>query len=110
MACMENMISELMSENPQMLILISNDPPLCISTLGIFGDQRARIAAYNQAYLSLPQLYPNNVKLVDMWTPMVDTSGWGLANMFRDGVHFGTNGQDLVMGTIRDAVYSNLPR
>jgi lysophospholipase L1-like esterase len=75
------------------------------------GDHRAAIAAYNQAYTTLPPLYPNNVKLVDMWTPMVATNGWGLANMFRaDGVHFGTDGQDLVMGTIRDALYSNLPK
>ena len=110
MACMESMIGELIGENPHMLILISNVPPLCITVLGVFGDERSRIAAYNQAYLSLPQLYPNNVKLVDMWTPMVDTNGWGLLNMFRDGVHFGPNGQDLVMGTIRDSLYANLPQ
>jgi len=108
-ACMESMIGQLIAENSHMLILISNDPPLCITTLGIFGDERSRIAAYNQAYLSLPQMYPNNVKLVDMWTPMVDTNGWGLLNMFVDGVHPGSNGWDLVMGTIRDALYSNLP-
>jgi len=109
-ACMENMINQLISENSHMLILISNDPPLGITTLGIFGDDRSRIAAYNQAYLTLPQMYPNNVKLVDMWTPMVDTNGWGLLNMFLDGVHPGPNGWDLVMGTIRDALYANLPK
>jgi lysophospholipase L1-like esterase len=109
-ACMESMIGQLIAENSHMLILVSNVPPLCITTLGIFGDERATIAAYNQAYTTLPPLYPNNVKLVDMWTPMMDTNGWGLLNMFRDGVHFGANGQDLVMGTIRDALYSNLPQ
>ena len=105
-ACMESMIGELIGENPNMLILVSNVPPVCASA----GDYRAVIANYNQAYTTLPPLYPKNVKLVDMWTPMVDTSGWGLINMFRDGVHFGPNGQDLVMGTIRDALYSNLPQ
>ena len=110
MACMESMINQLISENSHMLILVSNDPPLCINTLHLFGDERATIAQYNQAYLSLPQLYPNNVKLVDMWTPMVDTNSWGLLNMFLDGVHPGPNGWDLVMGTIRDAVYANLPQ
>ena len=104
-ACMESMIDYLIGENPNMLILISNVPPFCTN----IGDFRLTIAAYNQAYTTLPPLYPNNVKLVDMWTPMVDTNGWGLANMFRDGLHFGTNGQDLVMGTIRDALYADLP-
>ena len=106
MTCMNTMIQDLIGENPNMLILVSNVPPICASA----GDYRNAIAAYNQAYTLLPSLYPNNVKLVDMWTPMVDTSGWGLNNMFKDGVHFGPNGQDLVMGTIRDALYSNLPR
>ncbi|MGO9515812.1 MAG: GDSL-type esterase/lipase family protein [Candidatus Korobacteraceae bacterium] len=105
-ACMESMIGDLIGENPNMLILVSNVPPVCSNV----GDFRSAIAAYNQAYTSLPMLYPKNVKLVDMWTPMVDTSGWGLSNMFLDGVHPGTNGWDLVMGTIRDALYSNLPR
>ena len=105
-ACMESMIGELIGENPNMLILLSNVPPLCSGT-GI-GDDRATIAAYNKAYAGLPQLYPNNVRLVDMWTPMVDTNGWGLVNMFRDHVHFGVNGQDVVMGTIRDGLYAGL--
>jgi len=107
-ACIESMIGELIGENQHMLILMSNDPPLCLSTVPSFGDLRSRIAAYNKAYAGLPKLYPNNVQLVDMWTPMVDTNGWGLANMFVDGVHFGPNGQDLVMGTIRDGLYSGL--
>lgn len=105
-ACMESMIGELIAENSHMLILLSNVPPFCFGDPS--GDLRSAIAAYNQAYAGLPMLYPNNVRLVDMWTPMVDTSGWGLANMFRDHVHFGANGQDLVMGTIRDALYSGL--
>ena len=107
MACMRSMIEYLIGENPDMLILVSNVPPVCMNK----GDFRSAIAAYNQAYTTLPKLYPNNVKLVDMWTPMVDTNGWGLINVFKkDGVHFGPNGQDLVMGTIRDALYSNLPQ
>lgn len=109
-ACMLSMINQLISQNSHMLILVSNVPPLCITTLGIFGDERAKIAAYNQAYTTIPPLYPNNVKLVDMWTPMVDTNGWGLLNMFLDGVHPGPNGWDLVMGTIRDSLYANLPK
>jgi lysophospholipase L1-like esterase len=109
-ACMETMINDLIGENPKMLILVSNVPPLCITTLGLFGDERSTIAAYNQAYLTLPPMYPNNVKLVDMWTPMVDTQGWGLQNMFVDGVHPGPDGWDLVMGTIRDSLYANLPK
>jgi len=105
-ACMESMINDLIGENPKMLILVSNVPPVCRN----IGDFRILIAQYNQAYTTLPPMYPNNVKLVDMWTPMVDTNGWGLVNMFKDGVHFGPNGQDLVMGTIRDSLYSNLPQ
>ena len=105
-ACMKSMIGQLISENSHMLILLSNVPPLVHGDP--FGDVRSTIAAYNQAYTSLPLFYPSNVKLVDMWTPMVDVNGWGLANMFRDHVHFGVNGQDLVMGTIRDALYSGL--
>ncbi len=111
MACMETMISDLIAENPNMLILVSNVPPLCANTIGSFGDERSRIAAYNQAYTTLTSIYPNNVKLIDMWTPMVDTNGWGLVNMFTgDGIHPGPNGWDLVMGTIRDALYANLPK
>jgi hypothetical protein len=95
------------NDRGKLLLLISNVPPVCSKP----GDHRAAIAAYNQAYTTLPPLYPNNVKLVDMWTPMVATNGWGLANMFRaDGVRFGTDGQDLVMSTIGDALYSNLPK
>jgi lysophospholipase L1-like esterase len=105
-ACMETMIEDLIGENPHMLILVSNVPPIGMNV----GDYRLLIAQYNQAYTTLPPLFPNNVKLVDMWTPMVDTNGWALMNMFKDGVHFGPNGQDLVMGTIRDALYSNLPQ
>jgi lysophospholipase L1-like esterase len=109
MACMKNMIDQLIGESPNILILVSNDPPFCLSTYPLFGDKRGVIAAYNQAYTSLPTLYPNNVQLVDMWSPMVDVSGWGLANMFlSDGVHFGPNGQDVVMGAIRDALYTGL--
>jgi len=106
MACMQTIIGILIGENPNMLILASNVPPLGKNV----KDHRSDISQYNQAYLTLPQMYPNNVKVVDMWTPMVDVNGWAMANMFRDGVHFGTNGQDLVMGVIRDALYSNLPQ
>jgi len=105
-ACMESMIDFLIGENPNMLILVSNVPPIGMN----IGDFRYLIQQYNQAYLTLPTMYPNNVKLVDMWTPMVDTNGWALMNMFKDGVHFGPNGKDLVMGTIRDSLYSNLPQ
>jgi lysophospholipase L1-like esterase len=105
-ACMQTIIGILIGENPSMLILASNVPPLGKNV----KDHRDAISQYNQAYLTLPQMYPNNVKVVDMWTPMVDVNGWALANMFRDGVHFNQNGQDLVMGTIRDSLYSNLPQ
>jgi lysophospholipase L1-like esterase len=105
-ACMQNMIDQLISENPHMLIELANVPPLCQISL---GDFRSAIGTYNQAYATLPQLYPNNVVLVDMWTPMVQTDGWGLSNMFlSDGIHFGPNGQDLVMGVIRDGLYAGL--
>ncbi|MFI5116352.1 MAG: SGNH/GDSL hydrolase family protein [Terriglobales bacterium] len=108
MACMQSMINQLIGENPHMLIELSNVEPLCQSTLGGLGDLRSAIASFNQAYATFPQLYPNNVVLVDMWTPMVQTDGWGLSNMFVDGVHFGPNGQDLVMGVIRDGLYAGL--
>ena len=105
-ACMQNMINQLISENPHMLIELANVPPTCTQSL---GDFRSAIASYNQAYATLPQQYPNNVVLVDMWTPMVQTDGWGLSNMFlSDGLHFGPNGQDLVMGVIRDGLYAGL--
>ncbi len=72
---------------------------------------RSVSAAYNQAYAQLPQRYLNNLVVVDMWTPMVDINGWSLANMFlSDGVHVGPNGQDLVIGVIRDGLYSGLAR
>jgi hypothetical protein len=49
------------------------------------------------------------VVMVDMWTPMVQTDGFGLSNMFiSDGAHFGPNGQDVVMGVIRDGLYAGL--
>ena len=76
-ACMENMINQLVSENPHMLIELSNVPPFCASTLPIFGDLRSAVASYNQAYAAFPILYPHNVVLVDMWTPMVQTDSWG---------------------------------
>jgi lysophospholipase L1-like esterase len=109
MACMESMINELIAENPHMLIELSNLPPFCQSTLPVLGDLRSAIASYNSAYTTFPQLYPNNVVMVDMWTPMVQTDGWGLSNMFMsDGAHFGPNGQDVVMGVIRDGLYAGL--
>lgn len=109
MACMQNMIDELISENPHMLIELSNVQPLCQSTVPVLGDLRSAIATFNQAYAAFPQLYPNNVVMVDMWTPIVQTDGWGLSNMFvSDGAHFGPNGQDVVMGVIRDGLYAGL--
>jgi hypothetical protein len=87
-------------------------PPFAPLGGQIFGDKRSVIAAYNLAYAGVPQLFPNNVMLVDMWTPLVEATGWGLANIL-DGnsdVHFGPNGQYTVMGIIRDALYSGLAR
>jgi hypothetical protein len=108
-ACMQSMINELLGENSHMLIVLANVPPLCYSTVPILGDLRSSIAVYNQAYTAFPSQYPNNVVMVEMWTPLVDTNGWGLANMYlSDGAHFGPNGQDLVMGTIRDGLYAGL--
>ncbi len=109
MACMESMINEMIAENPHMLIELSNVPPFCQESLPVYGDLRSAIAGYNNAYATFPQLYPNNVVMVDMWTPMVQTDGFGLSNMFiSDGAHFGPNGQDVVMGVIRDGLYAAL--
>jgi hypothetical protein len=43
-------------------------PPFAPLGGQIFGDKRSVIAAYNLAYAGVPQLFPNNVMLVDMWT------------------------------------------
>jgi lysophospholipase L1-like esterase len=111
--CMKSMVGQLIVLNPHMVILLSDVPPLGIITLqeGI-PDKRSVIAAYNRAYATLPQIYPNNVVLVDMWTPLVDTTGWGLANIldYGDGVHFGPNGRYAVMGIVRDGLYAALPQ
>jgi lysophospholipase L1-like esterase len=110
--CMKSMIEELIALNPHMVILLSNVPPLGIITLqeGI-PDDRSVIAAYNRAYPTLYQTFPNNVVLVDMWTPLVDTAGWALSNIvdYGDGIHFGSNGRYAVMGVVRDGLYAALP-
>jgi lysophospholipase L1-like esterase len=107
--CIQNMIENLIGENPHMLIELSNVPPLTYVTQQNLGDLRPDIATYNQAYAALPQQYANNVVVVDMWAPMVRTDGWGLDNMFLDdGIHFGPNGQDTVMSVIRDGLYAGL--
>ena len=110
--CMKSMIGQLIGLNSHIVILLSNVPPFAPVSLNYYPDERRTIAAYNQAYASLPQLYPNNVVLVDMWTPLVDTSGWGLPNIldYPQGVHFGPNGRYAVMGIIRDALYAGLPQ
>jgi lysophospholipase L1-like esterase len=108
-SCLQTMIGQLLAENPQMLIVFSNVPPLTQYTQQTLGDLRSTIDSYNQAYAALPQQYPNNVIVVDMWSPMVQTNGWGLTNMFLDdGIHFGPNGQDTVMSVIRDGLYEGL--
>ena len=111
--CMKSMIGQLIALNPHIVILLSNVPPVGIVTLheGI-PDERSAIAAYNRAYSTLPQMYPNNVVLVDMWTPLVDTIGWGLNNIldYGDGIHFGSNGRYSVMGIVRDGLYAALPQ
>jgi hypothetical protein len=98
--------------NPHMVILLSNVPPFAPISLRYIPDERLTVAAYNQAYAALPQLYPNNVVLVDMWTPLVDTTGWGLPNIldYGDGIHFGTNGRYAVMGVVRDGLYAGLSK
>jgi hypothetical protein len=110
--CMKSMIGQMISLNPHMVILLSNVPPFAPVSLNYVPDERRAVAAYNQAYGSLPQLYPNNVALVDMWTPLVDTTGWGLPNILDagDGIHFGPNGRYAVMGIVRDALYAGLPQ
>jgi hypothetical protein len=109
-ACMKTMIGEIIAQNPHILILLSNVPPFSPASLQYIPDKRSVVAAYNQAYAGLPALYPNNVVLVDMWTPLVDTAGWGLSTIldYGDGIHFGPNGRFAVMGVIRDALYSGL--
>jgi lysophospholipase L1-like esterase len=111
-ACMESMIGQMIALNPHMVILLSNVPPFAPISLDYIPDERRAVTAYNQAYASLPQLYPNNVVLVDMWTPLVDTTGWGLGNIldYGDGIHFGPNGRYAVMGVVRDALYAGLPQ
>jgi hypothetical protein len=110
--CMKNMIGRMIGLNPHIVILLSNVPPFAPISLNYYPDERRTIAAYNQAYASLPQLYPNNVVLVDMWTPLVDTTGWGLPSIldYADGIHFGSNGRYAVMGIVRDALYAGLPQ
>lgn len=109
-ACMETMLNQLIAQNSHVLILLSNVPPFAPISLRELPDERSRVAAYNQAYAGFPQLYPNNVLLVDMWTPLVDINGWGLPNIldYGDGIHFGTNGRYAVMGVVRDALYAGL--
>lgn len=111
-ACMKTMLNQLIGENPNILVLLSNVPPFAPISKQYVGDERSAVAAYNQAYALLPPLYPNNVVLVDMWTPLVDVNGWGLANIldYADGIHFGNNGRYAVMGIIRDSLYSGLAR
>src|ERR1022692_4205618 len=71
-ACIKSMIGQMITENPHMRILLSNVPPFAPISLKYIGDKRAAVTAYNQAYAGIPPLYPNNVVLVDMWTPLVD--------------------------------------
>jgi len=111
--CMNSMIGQLIALNPHMVIVLSNVPPLGIITLHEgYSDKRSVIGAFNQAYVNFPQLYPNNVVLVDMWTPLTDTAGWALNNImdYGDGIHFGPNGRYAVMGVVRDGLYAALPR
>jgi len=86
MACIEQTISILLARKPDLKIVVTNTPPWtqwdpCTDTNRDYSVVQA-IEAYNAAYADpvsgLQALYPNNVRVADVFTPNAYSSGWGI--------------------------------
>jgi len=86
MACMEQTISTLLARNPAIKIVVANTPPMthwnpCTSSYRDDALVQA-IEAYNAAYADpatgLQALWPNNVRVADVFTPSAQPDGWGV--------------------------------
>jgi len=85
MACIEQTISILLARNPELRIVVANTPPWtqwdpCTETNRDYSVVQA-IESYNAAYADpvsgLQALYPNNVRVADVFTPSAYSSGGG---------------------------------
>jgi len=86
MACIEQTISILLTRNPAIKIVVANTPPMtqwdpCTSSDRDYSIVQA-IEAYNSAYADpvtgLQALYPNNVRVADVFTLNAYSDGWGI--------------------------------
>ncbi len=82
MTCLQNTVSELLARKPNLKIVVLTTPPWthynpCTSTLNDPGIPGV-IESYNSAMPSLQTSWPHNVRVLDAWTPFLDSQdpGW----------------------------------
>jgi len=125
MLCIETTIGLLLRRNPNIKIVVANTPPWtqfnpCTNANNpptILTAMQAYNAAYADPTTGLQALYPNNVRVADVYTPAAESNGW--ANPFymsgpcgtHPGAefiwsiswgHFVSSYTTLVMGAIND--------
>lgn len=88
MQCMETTIGLLLRRNPNIKVVVANTPPWTQFNPCSSADNPpavlTAIQAYNAAYADpsagLQAMYPNNVRVADVYTPAAESNGW--ANPF----------------------------
>ncbi len=103
MACIEQTIDYLLQRNMNLLIVVANTPPWTQWNPCLNGGQGGNnspiylqmIEAYNAAYADpntgLQALYPNNVRVADVYTPAALPDGWANPELMTGpcGIHPG---------------------
>ena len=99
MSCIEQTIALLLGRNPALRIVVANTPPWtqynpCTATYRDYSVVEA-IEAYNAAYADpssgLQALFPNNVRVADVFTPAAYADGWAIPQYMSGpcGIHPG---------------------
>jgi len=86
MACIEQTVSALLGRNPALKIVVANTPPITHwnPCTGTYRDDTLvqTIENYNAAYADpvtgLQALWPNNLRVADVFTPSAQQDGWGV--------------------------------
>jgi hypothetical protein len=99
MQCIEQTIDYLLQRNSQLKIVVANTPPWTqynpCTMQNNSGIYLQLIQAYNIAYANqdtgLQALYPNNVRVADVFTPAALPSGWANTDLMNGpcGIHPG---------------------
>ena len=84
MLCIETTIGLLLRRNPNIKIVVANTPPWtqfnpCTNANNppaVLTAMQAYNAAYADPTTGLQALYPNNVRVADVYTPAAESNGW----------------------------------